>query len=247
MALLTFIILYSIMAIDDSTRIKERVTAEDREITQAQGAMERLSLDLGQIFSPLYYEPLEKTPTTESSSFEPSLNYPEISEGQVPIPAIKNPDKSTLAFLTSANRRRIKNAKRSQYAWIRYSIRETSLKEEERRQGGDFDLIRQFSSSHPYAKELDWEKVKEQLLLRHVKEMEFSFWSEARKEFVSSLEEIRGDRDENENLIRALKLKLTWINANGNESSIARSFRPLWPFFSAQKEKRELEREAGRR
>ena len=239
MLLLSLIMIYVVGAINDSSKTNEQVLAEDREFLQVEASLERINLDFSQIYSPLYYSFLNK-----EEKFITSENFPLISKDKIPIPEILQPEKSTLIFYTAVNRRKLENSKQSHYAWVRYSLRESSIQDDElKREGADYELVRQFISSDPYAKEHNWDDVKEQLLIRHVKDMEFSFWSKAKEKFVSNLQEIgTGQR-----IIRGLKVSLTWIDINNNEWVNERYYRPLWPYFSAENERRQYQQELARK
>ena len=238
MLLLSLIMIYVVNIINQSSNTNDKVIAEDREFLQVEASLERINLDFSQIYSPLYY-----TFQGNMKGFSISENYPRQSKERIPIPEILNPEKSTLIFKTAVNRRKLENSKQSHYAWVRYSLRKSTLKDnEKKRTGGDYELIRQLTSSNPYIKQHDWNEVKEQLLVRHVKEAEFSFWSNKEKKFLSRLRELGKDR----RVLRGMKVNLVWIDANNNEWKNERYFRPLWPEFSAKKEQQQYQRELAR-
>ncbi|MCY4524272.1 MAG: prepilin-type N-terminal cleavage/methylation domain-containing protein [Halobacteriovoraceae bacterium] len=235
MVLLSFIMLYAVTTIDDSNKTKDRVTEEDREFLQVEASLERINLDFTQIYSPLYYSFLGS-----GKGHTPSENFSRESYEKLPVPEILNPDKSTLIFYTAVNRRKLENSKQSNYAWVRYSLRPSSIEDpKKKRTDGDYELIRQYVANTPYIEEHNWDDVKEQLLVRHVKDMEFSFWSRRNKRFVFSLQELENYREE----LHGLKITLTWIDPNNNEREREYFYRPLWPVFSAEKERKQHLRE----
>jgi hypothetical protein len=65
--------------------------------------------------------------------------------------------------------------------------------------------------------------------MENVKNLEFSFWDERGKKFTSSIL----DLNENKNLIRSIKIKLTWIDNDNHEQKLDKSFRILTPYFNA--------------
>ena len=236
MVLLSMIMVYSITSIDNNTQITENVISEDRELMSVVASLERINMDIVQIYSPLYYSYEKRSWKEGERAFVPSDYHPSLAKNNIPIPRIHHPDNTSLIFYTAANRRKLENSKESTYAWIRYSLREQ--KDSNKSKQGLYELVRQSISHDPYTGDYDWDEVREQVLIPHVKDLEFFFWDGKTKEFVSSLEETSQDL-----LIRGIKIKLTWIDSFNKERIAQRFYRPLWPWFSGQKEELEYEKQ----
>ncbi len=231
--------------VENSTRMKEDVTLEDRETLMVEAALERFAIDFSQIYSPLYNSVKAKIATqdqeaseeksTEAIPYSPSERYPSISVNNHIIPTIESADKSELIFMTSSNRRVLENSKQSRYSWVRYSIR--SSKDEPRSKEASLELVRAVSTTNPYAKEFDWDKVKEYVLLKNIQKFNFEFWNPDRKKFVEDLKMM----DDHKWSPRFVKIKILWLDKSQAKISSERSFRILAPFFDTiQDEKDKL-------
>ncbi|OUR97006.1 hypothetical protein A9Q84_11770 [Halobacteriovorax marinus] len=249
--------MYSIVS--DSTETKDRVISEDREALQIVTALERLELDISQIYSPLYFSaPFSKDKQSDSDFennsadsldnqddsdgeqiqdprmvFVPSERFPFISVSGDITPAILNENKNELIFLSTSNRRILEDSKQSRFSWIKYNIR-SSRGEKTERDGG-YELTRATQSKNIYRKDFNWDKVKEHILLTHIKSFQFQFWNAETKKFVDTLTEIGNDQF----TPRLIKVKMVWINTDNNEIEIERTYRPLFPFFDTVKDEKE--------
>ena len=220
--------------VDDSTQTKDMVLGEDREILQVERAFARLELDFENIYTPLFYQTIKKETSSEETDssavpFEPSDRFIALAANNVPIPKLDNPEKHSLIFMTTANRRKIENVKQSNFAWVRYTLqndtRENASKE------APYELVRYFDPNNPYAPEHNWDNIRPQVLLRGIKELEFMFWNKQREDYSSSLKEL-----DEQNVIRHLKIKLTWLDKNNHELQLERVFKSSWPYFDASQD-----------
>lgn len=251
--------MYSI--VNDSTETKDRVTSEDREALQLVTALERLELDISQIYSPFYFSaPFSKDRNKDSDDkfdnnsrdeveednqddqeqvqdprmvFVPSERFPFISESGDITPALLNENKAELIFMSSSNRRILEDSKQSRYSWIKYSLRSSSGESSDR--DGAYELTRASESENIYKKDFNWDKVKEHTLLTNIKSFQFQFWNSETKKFVDSLSDIGKDQF----TPRLIKVKMVWINRDNNEIKIERTYRPLFPFFDTEKDEKE--------
>jgi prepilin-type N-terminal cleavage/methylation domain-containing protein len=242
--LLGFVSLYTYKMVDNNTDTKDRVLKEDQLLMQTLTAMNRLDNDFSQMYSPLFsFTKSQPIPSPDNqgqdnySQMEPSSTFDGKTKNGLLIPQFISEDKSSIQFLTTANRRKIADSKESRYAWIKYSL-QSSTDEEDKKIGGN-DLVRQILPVNIYGKDVasilkdhSSSTARAQVILTHVKSLEFSFWDERAKKFVTSLQEL----NENKNLIRSLKLEMVWIDDNNNEQKISKNFRVLYPVFQAKQD-----------
>lgn len=235
--------------ISDSTETREIVVSEDRDRLSLEFAFYRLELDIDSIYSPLFHSGLKRIDSSlyeqennsldefeQNTSFTPSEKFPVMTGRGHLVPSMDSLSKDSIVFLSSANKRKIQDTKQSNYAWIRYSLRDTEEKEDESDDDeiprGEYELVRQVVAENIYTKEHSWDKVRAQVLLKSIKSLEFEFWSTELKKFVSSPREL----NEKKNSLRLLRVNLVWISQDGNEIEFQRSFRVNWPYFDPQKD-----------
>lgn len=236
--LLAFISLYTVKMIDDSTDTKDSVLKEDRLKIQTLTAISRIDIDITQIYSPLYSYPKGNPATDPNAIYQDNASSKGSFDGKAKngmiIPQFQSEDKSTLIFFTASNRRKIADTKDSRYTWVKYSMRrtdKTNIEKDERSLNtiGENELVRQTIATNIYGSELNWADTKAQVLLTQVKSIEYSFWDERGKKFVSSIQ----DLNENKNIIRSLKLILVWVDDDNHEQKIEKIFRVSYPYFNA--------------
>lgn len=235
---LSFISFSTYKMIDANTTTKEQVVKEDRAILQTVSAISRIDSDISQIYSPLYaFTKSAPTPANNNYYADPAptgSSFDGKTKNGHLIPQVKSEDKSTLIFFSEANRRKMADSKESRYAWIKYSLRPMEVDPEEidekKKNVGGFELIRQIVSTDIYNSNIDWSNIKPQVLMDNIKSLEFSFWDEKTKKFTTSLQEL----NENKHLIRSLKLNFTWIDEAGNEQTVEKNFRVLFPYFNTK-------------
>ena len=235
--LLAFVSLYTFKMVSTSTDTKETVVKEDQTIVQTLTAVARLDSDYSQIYSPLSSSS-KLTPQNDNfSNYADSLNSNSLFDGKTKngklIPQFQSTEKSSVIFFTAANRRKIQDLKESRFAWVKYSLRKMEKEEgaeDVQKRDGEYELIRQTITTNLFGNELDWSNVKAQVMMEHVKDLEFSFWDMRTKKFSTSIL----DLNELRNNPRALKMNLTWIDENNHEQTIVKTFRPLNPYFNTK-------------
>src|SRR5690606_27636620 len=72
--------------------------------------------------------------------------------------------------------------------------------------------------------------IKAAVLLRNVESLEFQYWNYNTKKWETSLKSVPGG----ENLIRGVKVLITWYDSQGHKRSAARTFRNHWPMVVPQ-------------
>lgn len=237
---LAFISFSTYKMIDSNTDTKDRVVKEDSATVQTLTAIGRLDSDFSQIVNPLFSrgkvapsaaatsDVYADAPSTINGSFDGKADNGEL------IPQFKSEDKSTIIFLTQANRRKMTDSKESRFAWVKYSLAnmEPDPENPDDKVAGLYALQRQIISTDIYNPTLNWEEAKNQLVMERIKSLEFSFWDERTKKFTTSLQEL----NENKNLIRSLKVAIVWIDSDNNEQKIDKIFRIMYPYFNAKKD-----------
>jgi len=238
--ILAFISFSTYRMIDSNTDTKDRVTKEDSATVQTLTAIGRLDSDFTQMVNPLFSrsklapsaaatnDVYADAPSTANGSFDGKADNGEL------IPQFKSEDKSTIVFLTQANRRKMADSKESRFAWVKYSLSnmEADPENPDDKVSGLYSLVRQTISTDIYNTTLNWDEAKNQLVMDRIKSLEFSFWDERTKKFTTSLQEL----NENKNLIRSLKVVIVWMDADNNEQKIDKVFRVMYPYFNAKKD-----------
>lgn len=225
--------------VDNSTRQKDYVQREDRQLLQVETALNRFSIDFSQIYNPLFFsgkpQKAKKTGNDDyqQKGFVPTDRFSGLTIKGYPIPVVDDPDKNSIIFMTSSNKRKIQDSKQSNYAWVHYTTRSAELDadelDKERLSKGGLEFIRYFIPQNPYETEFEWDKHKPQLLLRFVKKLEFEYWDSKKKKYISSLRYLPS-----KDTVRAVKIKLTWIDANNLEQELEETFRTIWPYFDTK-------------
>tara|TARA_Y100000591_G_C21808947_1_gene686710 strand:- start:1177 stop:1680 length:504 start_codon:yes stop_codon:yes gene_type:complete len=162
--------------------------------------------------------------------------FPRESSDGLPIPLID--DDKGFAFLTSSNKRKFENVKQSQYAWVRYSLRNITLKSDDEdiealKGAAPYELIRTYIPDDIYREDIDWSKIKPQILLRFVKSLKFEFWDSKREKYVENLRDLNDPKATN---LRSIKVTVKWVNKRNQEKIATRVTRPLWPIFDTKKD-----------
>jgi prepilin-type N-terminal cleavage/methylation domain-containing protein len=235
--LLAFVSLYTFKMVSTSTDTKEAVVKEDQTIVQTLTAVARLDSDFSQIYTPLTSSSKVSPLTDNYANYSDTLNSNTLYDGKTKngklIPQFQSTDKSTVIFFTAANRRKVQDTKESRFVWVKYSLRKMEKEDnadETIKREGEYELIRQTITTNLYGNDLDWSEAKAQVLMEHIKNLEFSFWDVKNKKFSTSIL----DLNENKNYPRSLKMNLTWIDENNHEQIITKTFRPLSPYFNTK-------------
>ena len=240
--ILMFISFATYKMVDTNVDTKERVVKEDRQTIQSLVAIGRLDSDISQIYNPLYSSG-KMVPTASGGNDVYADNSPSangVFDGKTIsgalIPQFISEDKSTMAFLTLANRRKIADTKESRFAWVKYSLRpmEPDPDNPDDQTSGLNELVRQTITTDIFNPTQDWSKSKFQVVMEKIKSLEFSFWDERTKKFTTSIQEL----NENKNLIRSLKVSIVWIDDDKNEQKIEKTFRALFPYFNTKQDEK---------
>ena len=110
LVLLAFLMMGAYVMVDNSQRTKDSVTVEDRTMLQAQMALNRLEADFSQLYSPAYFVQ-EKKEKRAPVGYQATEQFPRMTgEGQI-VPLLEQSDDSTLVFMTSSNRRKMRDIK----------------------------------------------------------------------------------------------------------------------------------------
>ncbi len=256
--LLAFITLGVVSVTENASLTMERTTEINKNNLQIETAMSRFEWDFSQIYSPLYFSTLMNTSQSEavaartqpnpalqeyyqqlSTRFQLNEHFNSISKEGLPVPRFYAPEKDVFEFFTSSNRRKLENTKQSHFAWVRYSLGEAREKDPGEEENPDIPkslktLVRYFAADDPYDDKridiTDAARVKGAVLLENVESLEFQYWDYARKKWETSLKTI----NQGENIIRGVKILLTWYDSRGQKRSISRIFRNHWPMVVPQ-------------
>lgn len=179
----------------------------------------------------MYYEQLVQR-------FDRNEHFTGVSKEGQPIPRLYSPDKSTFEFFTSSNRRKLENQKQSHFAWVRYGLAEqTPTDKEEENPNIPKSLksfVRYFTADDPYSNKrinIDAEDtVKAAVLLRNVESLEFQFWDLQRRKWDNNLRTI----PQGINLVRGVRILITWYDSIGTKRTASRIFRTHWPLVTPQ-------------
>lgn len=241
--LLSLLMVYVFSIMDSSIKTKEDITEEDSDFMQIEMAFSRMALDFSQHYSPLFFSAIKKdekdadNPYEEGAKYIPTDRFPKVSTLNIPIPMADNPEKTEFVFYSSSNRRKIQDSKQSQYGWVRYKLRGSTLKEDYlKRENGGQELVRFFEPDNIYRESFNWDKIQANILLRHIKDLKFFFWDDTKEDWVPRLRE----RSKAQEPLRMIKVVINWIDKNGTELEFERVFRTLWPSFDVEKDQKEL-------
>lgn len=249
-AILAFIVMAIVSVTGSSQDTALRVVEEDSQVLQVETAMSRIEWDVSQMYSPLYFShPMEPAELNENvgqvynqviEGFSTNRRFAFPSYEALPVPSYTVEDKNTFTFFTTSNRRKFKNTKQSHFAWVRYELSDPatvgSLPEERDPLAGDEEpegmvLTRKFMPDNVFSKEeIQWDRVKSQVLLRGVEKLVFEFWNEETRKWTDNIATIK----EGLHLVRGVKLNLEWIDPDGIKRTFIRVFRPLFPNFEPE-------------
>lgn len=246
--LMAFVALTTYQITDSSITTKENVTQEDREIMQVLTMLNRMESDFQESYSPLFFDPKASAAAAPEDStggnysndtnyFEGNKNFYAKTKSGFLIPFYLAEEKGNLQFLSTSHRRRIAGKKESRFVWIKYTLRPSTEDEQDDGQSADAkraenELTRQVYPTDIYAKEIDWDKVPSQVVIKNIKELEFQFWDERTKKFTANI----NDLNENRYNIRSVKVLFTWIDPDKNEQKFEKNFRTLWPYFNPKQD-----------
>lgn len=170
--------------------------------------------------------------------FERNEHFQAVSQEGLPIPRFYAPDKSTFEFFTSSNRRKVQNTRQSHFAWVRYALApQEELPDGEENPAIPKNLksfVRYFTADDPYSDKRinidDVDRVKGAVLLRNVEALEFQYWDYNRRKWETSLRTIPNG----ENIVRGVKMIITFYDSSANKRTTTRIFRTNWPMVTPQ-------------
>lgn len=172
------------------------------------------------------------------SRFERNERFITVSREGLPIPRIYSPEKSTLEFFTSSNRRKRENIPQSNFGWVRYALAQQDVNSENKvhpdMPTSVKNLVRYFSASDPYSPDrFDLSSasatIKGGIVLQNVESLEFQFWDYKRKKWETNLRAVT----DGERILRGVKVLISWWDSTGKRSA-ERVFRPHWPTVTPQ-------------
>lgn len=221
----------------NSIGTKEKVLAEDKTVMQLELALSILQNDFAQIYTPLFHGSREKRKNVESEPygrFDSNERFAFATNQGLPVPRIKHPEKGGLEFLTNSNRRKMVDSKESSLAWVRYSLRPAEKEPENEAPASKetFELVRSYEASNIYSADSKvMDKEKSFVLFSRFTSLEFLFWNPKEKKFVEGIDDVPNGK----NLLRAIKVKFSWMDELLTESEDERIFYALWPPFEEKK------------
>jgi len=247
---LSFIMLGIVSITSDSQETAETIIKEDLDLLQVETAFSRMEWDFSHAYSPLYHShPMEPTGLTPNEGevynsiidrYATNERFAFPSFDGYPVPNNTLEKKESFVFFSMSNRRKVKNIKQSYFSWVKYELvnkreidREIddSASQREDSQGADNILVRKVIANDVFNSEyLEWDKVKAQVLLRHIQKINFEFWNPATRKWTDNLSTIKDGK----HLIRGVKVTLNWVDYTGVEREFIRVFRPLFPNFEPE-------------
>lgn len=253
--ILAFMMTSVYVVISQQTETKDTVTKEDREYLQVFAAIERIRIDFTQIYSPLYHSHIytnkkksnnynnQFTEDEAKPKFTPSERFASISVNFERAPVIQNEQKDHLRFLSLSNRRKFQDSKESEFNWVEYKTRKMEkddlpTNQNQQRPEGALELIRIVDNIDPFRKDFSqMDQIREQVLLRNIKDFRFTFWDPKKEKFVESMKYLPS-----KNTLKAIMIEIEWYDLDGTVQSFKESIRPLYPSFDTQKDEEEKEK-----
>lgn len=239
--ILAFVMVSVISITNTSLDRKDIILNEDRELLRIESAFDRIEWDFSQIYTPIYYakeftiDPNQKE-VDEDRFKKLKANPIYLDQGRFsmpsyfghPIPIFTQDSKQSFEFFTKGHRRRRVNSKESDFAWVRYEIRENSSEEEGT--GELLELVRFYSPTQLYDNNLKLRELKPFILVDTITDFQLRFWDQKKEKYEDNLRNI----ENSDRLIRGFQLEITWRRENGIEEKTTRSFRTLWPYFEPE-------------
>lgn len=234
-------IMMSVISISESTQnTAERVSKEDRESLQIETALSRIEWDVSHAYSPLYFSHLMRPDGVNQSQaqaynqliaqYQTNERFSGLNYNGIPVPTIKTSEGNEISFFTSSNRRKRENIKQSNFAWVKYSLTKDDREKDFVREGTSV-LTRQFLADDIYnSSEIEWDKIKRQVLLRNVESLKIEFWDPIKQKWKENLDTIKDGKL----ILRGLKMTITYIDDSGAKLLYVRVYRPLYPQFTPE-------------
>lgn len=216
----------------DSSNTIDRVMAEDRDYMQIETAVSIIERDFVNIYNPLFVEVEKAAPTNGEKVETERTNFDGLTYRGHLVPVFSASEKDQLIFMTAGHQRRIENTKQSNFAWVRYSLLSVPSESKKEKSKEQYQLLRQYHADDPYNNNIDWEKEKAHILLDNISTLKFSYWDQEKKEYVDSTASL----NEKQKYVRLARIEFTWIDRNGLENEVSRTFRSLSIPYDSSKE-----------
>ncbi len=240
---------FSIIKItDQSTRTKIETIKEDNDFLRVHSALYTMQWDINHFYSPLFQQPrlqinklAPNINNTEEerqsfSEFERNLSvqfrtnkrFSGLSDNGDLVPKLLRESNHTLTFLSNGYRRKNLNEKKSQLAWITYTLEEPTSEDIEAMKFNEQkdevkpgkNLVRYIDASDPFSpdpKSID--ELFPQVIMEKVTSMEWSFWDRKKKSF-SLIENYTEDHQP----LTSFKVKLSYFDLYDQEQTIEKIF-----------------------
>ena len=236
---------FSIIKItDQSTTTKIETIKEDNDFLRIYSALYTIQWDVNHFYTPLFQQSklqINKLAPNINSTEEERQNFSEfernmsaqfrnnkrfsgLSDNGNLIPRIQKESHHTLTFLSNGYRRKNLNEKKSQFAWITYTLEEPSaddieaMKEKEQKEDvkAGKNLVRYIDASNPFSSESpSKDDLFPQVIMKKVLNIHWSFWDRKKKSFTS-IENYSDDHQP----ITTFKIKIEYLDLYDQEQSI---------------------------
>jgi prepilin-type N-terminal cleavage/methylation domain-containing protein len=247
--LLLSVMAFSIIKItDQSTKTKLETIKEDNDFLRIYSAFYTIQWDFNHL-----YTPLVQNSKINTTSLAPNINETEeekqlfseferdiiakfrnnkrfsgITESGELIPKILFESNHTITFLSNGYRRKNLNEKKSNLAWITYTLEDPStddveaLKEKEQKEDvkAGKNLVRYIDAINPFSTDpTSKDDLFPQVIFEKVVSIEWSFWDRAKKSFAS-LDNINEEKQP----ITAFKVKIVFYDIYDQEQTLEKIF-----------------------
>ena len=234
LTLLSFVTISIITLTRDTAETKDRVIKEDEEKLNILAVLNRLEMDLTHLYSPLFFS-TRMIRSRNAGELSPRQGYyignrrfPLLSNTALPLPLMTQDTPSEFEFFSLSHRRKVPDQKESYFTWIRYGLIPREDTPEENDQSGSYLLVRYSDPQNIYQRErIDRSKLPYQTLLRGVESLEFSFYDERQRKFLTPITTVANA----EYLSRAIKVTIVTKDDKGRTQKVEQIIRPLWPFY----------------
>lgn len=247
--LLLSLMAFSIIKItDQSTKTKMETIKEDNDFLSVYSAFYTMQWDINHYYTPLiHYSKLNTstlTPNINSTEEERQLfsdferdiiakfrnnkRFSGITESGELIPKLLHESNSTITFFSNGYRRKNLNEKKSNMAWITYTLEDPTADDiealKDREQKDDVkpgkNLVRYIDAQNPFSAEpTSKDDLFPQVIFEKVSSLEWSFWDRAKKDF-STIDNLTEDKQP----LTALKLKIVFLDVYDQEQTLEKIF-----------------------
>jgi prepilin-type N-terminal cleavage/methylation domain-containing protein len=240
---------FSIIKItDQSTTTKIETIKEDNDFLRIYSALYTIQWDINHFYSPLFQQPrlqINKLAPNINSTEEERQSFSEFERNIVAqfrtnkrfsgysdngdlIPRLLKESNNTMTFLSNGYRRKNLNEKKSQLAWITYTLEDPTnddieaLKEKEQKEDvkPGKNLVRYIDAANPFSPDpSSKDDLFPQVVMEKVINMEWSFWDRKKKAF--SLIE---NYTEEHQPITSFKVKIEYLDLYDQEQQVEKIF-----------------------